>query len=40
VDEIPPGYRWLELYPDGSLQTGIKRLANIPGRIDLSARGY
>ncbi|VAW77923.1 3',5'-cyclic-nucleotide phosphodiesterase [hydrothermal vent metagenome] len=40
VDEIPPGYRWLELYPDGSLKTGVKRLADIPGHIDLSARGY
>ncbi len=40
VDENPPGYRWLELYPDGSLQTGVKRLAEIPGRIDLAARGY
>jgi len=40
VDEIPPGYRWLELYPDGTLETGVKRLADIPGRIDLSARGY
>lgn len=40
VDEVPPGYRWLELYPDGSIQTGVKRLTEIPGRIDLSARGY
>jgi len=40
VDEIPPGYRWLELYPDGTLETGVKRLADIPGHIDLSARGY
>jgi len=40
VDEAPPGYRWLELHPDGTLRTGVKRLASIPGRIDLSARGY
>jgi len=40
VDLVPPGYRWLELYPDGSLQTGIERLASIPGRIDLTANGY
>jgi Icc protein len=40
VDELPPGYRWLELYPDGSLQTGTVRLADIPGSIDLSASGY
>jgi len=40
IDEIPPGYRWLELYPNGELQTGVARLEKIPGRIDLSANGY
>ncbi|WP_207891902.1 3',5'-cyclic-AMP phosphodiesterase [Thiogranum longum] len=40
VDEIPPGYRWLELHPDGKLQTGITRLEHIPGHIDLAASGY
>lgn len=40
IDEIPPGYRWLELYPDGELKTGVTRLEDIPGRIDLSANGY
>ncbi len=40
VDEIPPGYRWLELYPDGNLETGVIRLESIPGKIDLTANGY
>ena len=40
VDHIPPGYRWLDLYPDGRLETGVERLPQIPGAIDLSARGY
>jgi Icc protein len=40
VDPVPPGYRWLDLYPDGTLKTGIERLQQIPGEIDLSARGY
>ena len=40
VEQIPPGYRWLDLYPDGSLKTGIERLPHMPGTIDLSARGY
>jgi len=26
VDELPPGYRWFELYPDGTLQTGVERV--------------
>jgi Icc protein len=24
LDDKPPGYRWLELYPDGVLETGIE----------------
>lgn len=40
VDIIPPGYRWLELYPDGTFKTGVARLKIIPGRIDLGTRGY
>ncbi len=40
VDLIPPGYRWLELHPDGTLQTEVQRLQQIPGTIDLAARGY
>lgn len=26
VDEIPPGYRWLKLYRDSSIATGVRRL--------------
>ena len=40
VDMTPPGYRWLELHADGSLETGVVRLPAIPGVIDLSTRGY
>lgn len=40
VDMIPPGYRWLELFADGSLRTGVERLQQIPGDIDLQAGGY
>lgn len=25
-DPLPPGFRWFELYPDGSYRTGIKRV--------------
>lgn len=27
VDDLPPGYRWFELYPDGTLRTGVERVA-------------
>ncbi len=40
VDLIPPGYRWLELFPDQSFRTGVERLQKIPGEIDQDARGY
>jgi len=40
VELVPPGYRWLELYPDGSFRTGIDRLQEIPGEINPDARGY
>jgi len=40
VDLVPPGYRWLELHPDGSFRTGVERLQDIPGKIDPDASGY
>jgi Icc protein len=40
LDLLPPGYRWLRLYDDGSLETGVKRLDRIPGRIDAAQKGY
>jgi Icc protein len=27
VDDLAPGYRWFELYPDGGLKTGVERIA-------------
>ena len=26
VDDVPPGYRWFELYADGTLKTGVQRV--------------
>lgn len=40
VDTAAPGYRWLDLHPDGRIDTGIERIDAIPGRIDLAAGGY
>ena len=40
LDNIPPGYRWIELYPDGQLKTGICRLPDYIGRFDGTAKGY
>ena len=40
VDDTPPGYRWLKLYPDGRLVSGVRRLAERPGDVDLECSGY
>ncbi len=40
VDMTAPGYRWLELHPDGRIDTGIERISAIPGNINMAATGY
>ena len=39
-DTATPGYRWLELHPDGRIETGVERIAAIPGEIDMASNGY
>ncbi|MGB5306003.1 MAG: 3',5'-cyclic-AMP phosphodiesterase [Gammaproteobacteria bacterium] len=40
LDTTAPGYRWLNLHADGKIETGVNRLAKIPGKIDMTAGGY
>lgn len=40
VDECPPGYRWLRLHPDGRIETGIRRIQEIPVGVEVSSCGY
>jgi Icc protein len=40
IDPIPPGYRWLELHPDGRIVSGVRRIEEIPGQIDMASVGY
>jgi len=40
VEDIAPGYRWLTLHADGRIRTGIKRLSEVPGTLDLASTGY
>jgi 3',5'-cyclic-AMP phosphodiesterase len=40
IDAYPPGYRWLELLPDGSIETGLGLLPEIPSGLDLASMGY
>lgn len=40
VGSEAPGYRWLRLHPDGSLDTGVSRVTGIDFEVDYSVRGY
>lgn len=40
LENIPPGYRWIDLYDKGRLETGIIRLPHYVGRFDSEAKGY
>ena len=40
IDNAAPGYRWLELHPDGRIETGVSRTDSIPGTIDMACSGY
>lgn len=40
IDACPPGYRWLNLRPDGGIETGLGMLPEIPSGLDLASMGY
>jgi Icc protein len=40
VDRLPPGYRWIELYSDGTFNTGVERIAEIPAGLEFTTKGY
>ena len=40
ISTAPPGFRWLELAPDGSVTTGIERVPALPPGLDLKTAGY
>jgi Icc protein len=40
LDALPPGYRWLRLYPNGEIETGVQRLEQIPSGLDMASEGY
>lgn len=40
LDSLAPGYRWLRLYDDGQLETGVSRVAAHLFEVDLSGAGY
>jgi Icc protein len=40
LEKLSPGYRWIQLYPDGQLKTGVGRVARYIGEFDANAKGY
>ncbi len=40
LDNLPPGYRWLDFFEDGHIETGIERVAHYIGQFDDNATGY
>lgn len=40
VDTAAPGYRWLNLHADGSIDTGVERVEGIEFEVDFSIKGY
>ncbi|MEP6389796.1 MAG: 3',5'-cyclic-AMP phosphodiesterase [Halioglobus sp.] len=40
VDDKGPGYRWLELTPEGDIRTGVSRVTNREFMVDLESGGY
>lgn len=40
LDATAPGYRWLDLYPDGRIDSGVCRLARVSTNLDMQSSGY
>ncbi|TAK74144.1 MAG: 3',5'-cyclic-AMP phosphodiesterase [Gammaproteobacteria bacterium] len=40
LENIPPGYRWIDLYEDGHIETAVRRVAEYVGMFDAEAKGY
>lgn len=40
ADDRPPGYRWLDLEADGTINTGVPRVTDVVFNVDLDSGGY
>jgi Icc protein len=40
IDDLSPGYRWFDLYPNGDIVTQVSRVVGVKFVIDWSVRGY
>lgn len=40
LDSATPGYRWLDLHPDGQIDTAVERIEAVTGKVDMASNGY
>ena len=40
VDDVSPGFRWMQLNPDGTIDTQVTRVEGIEFEVDMSVKGY
>jgi Icc protein len=40
ADDLAPGYRWLDLHRDGTIETGVSRVEGVQFTVDLDSKGY
>jgi Icc protein len=40
LDALPQGYRWLNLYPDGRIETQVQRMQALPEGLNMASGGY
>jgi Icc protein len=40
VDDMAPGYRWMDLHPDGRIESGVTRVEGVVFEVDLDSDGY
>jgi Icc protein len=40
ADDLPPGYRWLDLHPDGRIETAVSRVWDVAFTVELDSGGY
>lgn len=40
LDDLPPGFRWFDLYPDGRIVSAVERIEDRARGVDLLSDGY
>ena len=40
LDAMPPGYRWLRLHADGTIESDVARVSAVAAGLDLASAGY